>query len=76
MGLRADKDELNHLQLAFKQMDVDNDGTLSLDEIKAAEKKLGLMKLGNKWKDVLKKCDLDGDGKIDFQEFFTAAVDH
>ena len=57
-------------------MDLDNDGTLSIDEIKAAEKNLQGFKLGNKWNDVLKNCDLDGDGKIDFTEFFTAAVDH
>jgi calcium-dependent protein kinase len=28
-----------------------------------------------KWKDVIKECDLNGDGRIDFHEFFTAAVD-
>jgi Ca2+-binding EF-hand superfamily protein len=36
----------------------------------------GSIKLGKKWEDVLINCDLDGDGKIDFQEFYTAAVDH
>mmetsp|Transcript_12713 Transcript_12713/g.21415 ORF Transcript_12713/g.21415 Transcript_12713/m.21415 type:complete len:184 (+) Transcript_12713:1094-1645(+) len=76
MGLRADKEELQDLNIAFKQMDLDNDGTLSFEEIMAAEKDLQSFKLGNKWRDVLKKCDLDGDGKIDFQEFFTAAVNH
>ena len=24
----------------------------------------------------MKQCDLDGNGKIDFQEFVTAAIDH
>ena len=32
--------------------------------------------LGSKWDDVLQKCDLDGDGKVDFHEFITAAVRH
>ena len=42
-----------------------------------AEKSVkGAIKLGNKWEEVLQNCDLDGDGKIDFQEFYTAAVNH
>ena len=57
-------------------MDTNQDGTLSLDEIKQAESKLKSFKIGGKWQDVLKQCDLDGDGKIDFHEFFTAAIDH
>lgn len=28
-----------------------------------------------KWKKILKDCDLNGDGIIDFSEFFTAAAD-
>lgn len=33
-------------------------------------------KYGYQWKDILKNCDLDGDGKIDFHEFLTAAACH
>ena len=57
-------------------MDTDKDGTLSIEEIKAAEATLKTLKLGSKWNDVLSKCDLDGDGEIDYQEFLTAAVNH
>lgn len=46
-----------------------------MQEIIEAEKS-NQFKLGAQWADVLKKIDLDGDGKIDFHEFFTAAVDH
>lgn len=28
------------------------------------------------WNEVLKNCDLDGDGKIDYNEFFVACVNH
>lgn len=28
------------------------------------------------WEDVFKAADLDGDGKIDFHEFFAAAINH
>jgi Ca2+-binding EF-hand superfamily protein len=75
MGLRADKADLKELKISFEQMDVDKDGSLSYQEIMGAEKQLKT-KLGGKWKEVMKQCDLDGDGKIDFHEFFTAAVNH
>ena len=29
-----------------------------------------------KWDEILRKCDLDGDGRIDFHEFFTAALNY
>jgi Ca2+-binding EF-hand superfamily protein len=28
------------------------------------------------WENIFKEIDLDGDGKIDFDEFFAASVDH
>ena len=78
MGLRADKADLKVLKHAFTQIDTNKDGHLSLEEIKQAGALLGkhFGEGNNKWEQVLKTCDLDGDGKIDFQEFFTAAVDH
>lgn len=58
-------------------MDTDNDGHLTIAELEAAKDQVHSLKLGEtKWIDVLKKCDLDGDGKIDFVEFYTAAIDH
>jgi calcium-dependent protein kinase len=57
-------------------MNTKNDGHLSLKEIEEAEGKILGFELGSKWSDVLKNCDLDGDGRIDFGEFFTAATDH
>ena len=76
MGLRADKGDLQRLKYAFKMLDKDNNGYLSVDEIKSSEYELTGFGLGDKWSTVLKKCDLNGDGKIDFQEFFTAAINH
>lgn len=76
IGLQGDKDDLKILKNVFNQLDKNNDGTLTMDEFKAAEKTMVGFKLGSKWSDILKKVDLDGDGKIDFDEFFTAAVDH
>ena len=58
-------------------MDTDNDGHLTLSELESAKDQVSSLKLGEtKWIDVLKKCDLDGDGKIDFVEFYTAAINH
>lgn len=58
-------------------MDTDNDGHLSIVELEAAKDQVHSLKLGDtKWIEVLKKCDLDGDGKIDFSEFYTAAINH
>lgn len=59
-------------------MDLDKDGSLSKDEIQKAGAQLGdfFNSEESNWGAIITKCDLDGDGKIDFQEFFTAAVDH
>jgi Ca2+-binding EF-hand superfamily protein len=43
---------------------------LSIEEIQSYD---GL-KMSNKWSDILAKCDLDGNGLIDFHEFFVAAM--
>lgn len=74
-GIRHDKEELKMLRLAFAKMDLDGDGSLSYNEIQAAEAELKNFGIKGKWKDILDKCDLDGDGRIDFHEFFTAAID-
>ena len=63
------------IKLVFQSIDTNNDGGLSEKELKAASTKLKRLNF-SQWKDVLQKCDLDGDGQIDFHEFFTAAVNH
>ena len=57
-------------------LDKDNNGYLSLAEIQSSDYELSAFGLGDKWSKVLGNCDLNGDDKIDFQEFFTAAIDH
>jgi calcium-dependent protein kinase len=51
---------------------------LSYEELKNADEKLTGQKLSidDKWKTILIQCDLDGNGKIDFQEFLTAAIEY
>lgn len=77
MGLKADKSDLKVLKQQFYMIDTNNDGTLSVDEFKAASKKLpGFSLGGNKWEQIIQESDLDGNGTIDFQEFYTAAINH
>lgn len=70
-------------------LDHDMDGSICIheiaDEINFDYEKLdvtpSLVKVNSQsihedWKDILHQIDLDGDGMIDFNEFFTAGVDH
>jgi Ca2+-binding EF-hand superfamily protein len=55
---------------AFQLFDKNNDGTIDQSELRytlaGAE---GELIDATIWKDVLKECDLDGDGKVSFDEF-------
>ena len=60
----------------FLQVDTSNDGFLSLDEIKQGMGKvLGSLQADSQdWIDLVEQLDTNGDGKIDYSEFITAAV--
>lgn len=50
---------------------------LTLDELKMMEEKVaGQLGFNMDWKNMFKRLDLDGDGRIDFGEFFAAAIKH
>lgn len=67
MGLRSNKADLKLLKNAFNDIDTDHDGSLSKEEIQKAGSLLGsTFDNDGKWETILTKCDLDGDGKIDF----------
>lgn len=62
-------------------MDTNKDGTLTKDEFLFAAKELSTFRFKDKgenikWNDVFENIDLDGDGKLDFNEFIAGAVDH
>merc|ERR1712110_168063 len=59
--------------------DTDHDGFLSYEEIESGmrgfdDHEYGFGQ-GLDWKKVVKSCDRDGDGRISYEEFFTAASD-
>ena len=65
-SLRVEKDDLLRMQLAFKNLDKNHDGFLSYKEIDEADKEHAYFGLGEEWKEILKKCDTNRDGKVSF----------
>eukprot|EP00931_Biecheleriopsis_adriatica_P029732 TRINITY_DN17602_c0_g2_i1.p1 TRINITY_DN17602_c0_g2~~TRINITY_DN17602_c0_g2_i1.p1 ORF type:complete len:497 (+),score=123.60 TRINITY_DN17602_c0_g2_i1:52-1542(+) len=59
----------DELMKVFKKIDLDNNGTLDLNEISIAAKELGVKCSQNALKKVFKMIDIDGSGVIDFEEF-------
>ncbi|XP_008788593.1 calcium-dependent protein kinase 2-like [Phoenix dactylifera] len=68
------EEEIQGLKQMFKNMDTDNSGTITLEELKQ-----GLCKQGTKLsefelKQLMEAADADGNGTIDYEEFITATV--
>jgi Ca2+-binding EF-hand superfamily protein len=75
------------LKDAFFAMDLDNNGSLSLEELQTGIQNLCLFEILQEnhvdtggdvecYMHVMEMCDTDGDGKIDYIEFIQAAIDH
>lgn len=66
--------EIEELKKTFQELDRNGDGRLSKDEIEN-----GCLKYFNKIEfdpsKILEKCDLDGNGYIDYSEFLAASLD-
>ena len=62
---------VNELSQAFKSIDRNGDGHLSVDEIVKAAETAGLMVDG---KEIIKQCDVDKNGLVSYSEFLTATV--
>ncbi|KAL6595431.1 hypothetical protein ACP70R_047771 [Stipagrostis hirtigluma subsp. patula] len=68
------EEEITGLKEMFKNIDKDNSGTITLEELKN-----GLAKQGTKLSDteiqqLMEAADADGNGLIDYEEFVTATV--
>ena len=56
----------------FKEMDKDGSGQLTPAEVKAGFEKLGIDISDSELTDTIGNADVDGDGKISYQEFLAA----
>ena len=77
-GLSASQQEIEELQRVFLLLDKDNSGTLNVDELQnITQTEFGKQFIGmtkNDWEEVIKSCDMNGNGVIDFQEFISACL--
>ena len=63
------------LRAAFDRRDVDGSGYLESKEIAGALSTSGTVLTGDAVADIMSQYDIDGDGKIDFEEFLAFAED-
>ena len=88
VGMRKQKEELHNIKKVFQILDKDNDGTLSMEEIREGLennhvfellRKDYTMEVGNKaindeFELIIESIDTDKDGKIDYNEFLQATI--
>jgi Ca2+-binding EF-hand superfamily protein len=67
-------DKIAEIQEAFGVMDVDDDGVLSRSELITIMRSLGLNPTAEELEMMLKECDLDSSGSIDFKEFLNLVI--
>ena len=60
------------LTQAFKIIDKDGSGLITIDELKAAFDTHGTKKNEDLWQEIMDEVDTDGDNMISLEEFFAA----
>ena len=58
-----------NLQITFRNLDIDNNGSVTIDELKKAFQAGGNKKTDKFWKEFIKSVDKNGDGMIQLEEF-------
>ena len=72
ISVQASPEDIKELKELFKSLDVNGDGSLSLEEL---QKGLRDKENGDKMLEVLKAADTDGSGEINYTEFLAATID-
>ncbi|OXB71523.1 UNVERIFIED_CONTAM: hypothetical protein H355_013447, partial [Colinus virginianus] len=67
--------DINHLRQIFMTLDVDNSGTLSVQEIREGLKRLGWTEIPLDLQAIIEEVDSDRSGHIDYTEFVAATMD-
>ncbi|KAF8395709.1 hypothetical protein HHK36_019659 [Tetracentron sinense] len=68
------EEEIMGLKAMFKNMDTDNSGTITLEELKQGLSKQGTKLSEYEVKQLMEAADADGNGTIDYDEFITATM--
>ncbi|GAB4830867.1 Calcium-dependent protein kinase 15 [Ancistrocladus abbreviatus] len=74
IALNLSEDEIKGLKAMFANMDTDNSGTITYEELKTGLARLGSKLTEHEVKQLLEAADIDGDGTIDYVEFITATM--
>lgn len=75
--IRAEKNEKRRfweLKSMFQNIDTDNSGTITYEELKSGLARLGSKLTEAEVKQLMEAADVDGNGSIDYIEFITATM--
>ncbi|XP_075095722.1 calcium-dependent protein kinase 17-like isoform X1 [Nicotiana tabacum] len=68
------EEEIMGLKQMFKNMDADNSGSITIEELKQGLAKQGTKLSDYEIKQLMEAADADGNGTIDYEEFITATM--
>ncbi|KMZ60204.1 Calcium-dependent protein kinase 3 [Zostera marina] len=68
------EEEIMGLKEMFKSIDTDNNGMITLDELKAGLPKLGTKLSESEVMQYMEAADVDGNGSVDYMEFISATM--
>jgi len=69
MAENMTEEQLSDYKLAFAHFDKDNDGNISMDELRQIVEELGHSAAESEWAAMMQEIDTDADGFVDFAEF-------